>query len=178
MKNPLEPERSAFQRLVVRWSVAVFIIAVFAGGWSAVERYRHDAPRRQALGAIREMRAALDSLDPATALKGAQLPAPIAEKPVAEQARWLREMLADEISADGLAALARGARFGPLLDLFPEDGPRWAATVKVPPGECVAFRMEREGIRAEVVLHQAPAGHRVIRCNNVKQMAPTALTKS
>ena len=34
--------------------------------------------------------------------------------------------------------------------------------------------MERDGIRAEVVLHQTPDGFRVVRCNNVKQMAPAS----
>ena len=36
---------------------------------------------------------------------------------------------------------------------------------------CVAFRMERGGIRAEVVLASAKNSYRVVRCDNVRQMA-------
>ena len=38
--------------------------------------------------------------------------------------------------------------------------------------DCVAFKMERAGIRAEVVLLREGETYRVVRCNNVKQMAP------
>ena len=92
--------------------------------------------------------------------------------------RWIADVLRDEVSAEGLAELRRHARFGPLAEVFPDEAKRWADTASVPVGECVAFRMERDGLRAEVVLHRTPAGFRILRCNNVKQMAPPALTKS
>ena len=36
---------------------------------------------------------------------------------------------------------------------------------------CVAFRLEQDNIRAEVILVREGNTHRVVRCNNVKQMA-------
>ena len=120
------------------------------------------------------MERTLISADPAKSLPLFHVPAAAAEKSPAEQTRWLSEILRDEISPEGLAELQRHGRFGPLAEVFPDEANRWAESARLPVESCVAFRMERDGIRAEVVLHQTPAGFRVVRCNNVKQMAPAS----
>jgi hypothetical protein len=154
------------------------VIVLLAVAWFTFDRYQRGAPRRSAVSALAGLHSALAGRDTASALSQVEIPAAIAGKPPTEQQRWLGEMLQDEISAEGLAALTRQGRFGPVAELFPGEARRWADTARVPVEECVAFRMERDGLRAEVVLHRTPAGYRIVRCNNVKQMAPPALTKS
>ncbi len=85
--------------------------------------------------------------------------------------RDVTELLSGEISVEGIDALKSGSIFGPLREVFPAEVTAWATAFSVNADECVAFRMEKNGVRAEVVLHQTPDGFRIIRCNNVKQMA-------
>lgn len=99
------------------------------------------------------------------------VPSSIVAQSKSDQGAAIRDLLRDEVSSDGLEAIKKGAVFGPLADVFPEDAARWADDARVPVAECVAFRMERNHTRAEVVLHQTPTGYRILRCNNVKQMA-------
>ena len=99
------------------------------------------------------------------------VPPSIVAQSKTDQSVAIRDFLKDEFSPDGLEALRKGAVFGPLVDVFPEDGKRWAESVGIPTAECVAFRMDRNKIRAEVVLYQTPTGYRILRLNNVKQMA-------
>jgi hypothetical protein len=87
-------------------------------------------------------------------------------------AQWLSEVLRDEISTEGLGILGREGSFGPLRELFPEQAEPWAAVFRVAVDDCVAFRMERDGITAELVFGETASGWRILRCNNVKQMAP------
>ena len=47
----------------------------------------------------------------------------------------------------------------------------WCQQSGIDMDNCVAFKMERAGIRAEVVLVREGETYRVVRCNNVKQMA-------
>ncbi len=70
----------------------------------------------------------------------------------AEKVQFLQKALSDEISEPGLLALRRHGRFSPLDEIFPREGTNWAAQAGVNSTDCLAFRMEREGIRAEVVL--------------------------
>lgn len=167
---PTTPAPSAHP--AVRWALRLAAVAVLALAWFAIDRYQSNAPRREASRALTILQSALAGRDTASALAQVEIPAAIAGKPPAEQQRWLGEVLQDEISAEGLAALAGEGRFGPVTEVFPDEARGWADGASVPVEECVAFRMERDGIRAEVVLHRTPAGLRVIRCNNVKQMAP------
>ena len=156
------------------WRIGALLIVVLLVAWFAVDRYQRAAPRRSAVAALVELHRSLAATDATSVLQRIVLPASAANRTPAEQAQWLGEVLRDEISDAGIDALSRHARFGPLATVFPEDGPRWAESAQVPVGECVAFRMERDGIRAEVVLHQTPDGFRILRCNNVKQMAPAS----
>jgi hypothetical protein len=54
--------------------------------------------------------------------------------------------------------------------VFPQEAPFWAKAAGVEVADCVAFRGEKNGIRAEVVITTNGA-YRIIRVNNVKQMA-------
>ena len=63
--------------------------------------------------------------------------------------------------------------FGGLSDVFPIEAAGWAEQAGVKPADCLGFKLERNGIRAEVVLVREGASYRVVRCNNVKQMAMT-----
>ena len=67
--------------------------------------------------------------------------------------------------------LQREGSFGLLRTLFPAEAEKWAKQAGVKPEDCVAFKMERTGVRAEVVLLREGQTLRVVRCNNVKQMA-------
>lgn len=69
---------------------------------------------------------------------------------------------------------AKKATFGTLRQLFPVQADRWAQQARVNPEDCIAFRMERDGIQAEVVMLKPSTTeivYRILRCNNVKQMA-------
>lgn len=95
----------------------------------------------------------------------------------AEQTEFLRKALADEISPAGLAVLKRDGQFGPLTNIFPAEAATWTQQAGVNVGDCVAFKLERNGVRAEVVLvgegsrGDAKTTFRIVRCNNVKQLA-------
>jgi len=89
-----------------------------------------------------------------------------------EQEDFLRKALKDEISSEGLAELDRIGECGPLMEVFPEKGEKWARQFGVDPTNCVAFRAEKNGLQAELVIYGTNSLRRVLRCNNVKQLAP------
>jgi len=120
---------------------------------------------------LRSIAAALNAGTADDLLQTVVLPAAVSGRTSAEQTEFLSKALRDEISAEGLAVLRREGKFGPLQELFPQEAATWAAQAGVKPEDCVAFRMERDSIRAEVVLVREGNTHRVVRCNNVKQMA-------
>ncbi len=106
--------------------------------------------------------------------------------PAPEQAEFLTKALADEISPEGLAVLQREGSFGPLATVFAAEAEGWAKQGGVKVEDCVAFKLERNGLRAEVVLAAgtplAPrlsplaTSMRILRCNNVKQLALSSLS--
>ena len=154
----------------MRICAGVFVMLVI-GVW-AVVGYRQGAPRRDSLVAVAALNQALAAPDHAGLLEQIHLPVAAAGRSPAEQQQWLVAALQDELSAEGLAELRRHAQFGPLAAVFPAEAQPWAEAARVRVEDCVAFRMERDGLRAEVVLHQTPEGFRIVRCNNVRQMAP------
>ena len=163
---------------LLRWISAVSIIVILVGcGIFALNRYRRDEPRRSALAVISEIDRALTSSEVSKTMPLLELSPAVAARSPEDQMQWIADVLRDEVSAAGLDELRRHARFGPLAQVFPEEAKRWAESAHLAVESCVAFRMERAGIRAEVVLHQTPTGFRVLRCNNVKQMALAAVTK-
>ncbi len=133
--------------------------------------FRPATAREQSMESLRTLHAALANADAKALLDRLVLPPPLRGRTVAEQEQFVRKALADELSPEGLAALQRKGQFGPLKEIFPQEGPRWAEQAGVPAEECVAFRLERDGLVAEVVLHRKDGLHKILRCNNVKQMA-------
>jgi hypothetical protein len=149
--------------------------------------FRHaDETRRQALQSLSTLADSLQANDSARLLQTVVMPAALQDRTVAEQTEFLTKALRDEISAEGLAVLQRDGEFGSLTNLFPTEGSVWASQAGVRPEDCVAFKLERNGLRTEVVLArqstlntQPPvrgAQFRVIRCNNV--VAPAVIQLS
>jgi hypothetical protein len=113
------------------------------------------------------------------------LPAAVIGKTDAEQVEFLTKALHDEISPEGLVVLKREGQFGRLQQQFPQESGAWAQQAGVKTEDCVAFKLERNGIRAEVVLARTSSiqnpksgiisGYRIVRCNNVKQLAAAKL---
>ena len=150
---------------------AVAILVLLAGLYVWRGQPHRDTPRRVAIESLQELDKALGAADAEALLKAVLLPPAVADRTPAEQAEFLRKALADEVSPEGIKVLARDGAFGPLKQVFPGEANRWAAAAGVNPADCVAFRLERNGITAEVVVATNLAPPKVLRCNNVKQMA-------
>lgn len=128
------------------------------------------AAKNQARGVLEQINQALGLSNGKELLKSICVPLAVRGRTEMEQMEFVRKALADEVSAEGVQALARDGVFGPLGTVFSNEAARWAGQVGVSVSECVAFRMEKNGVVAEVAI--ATNGMpRVIRCNNVKQMA-------
>lgn len=144
-------------------------------------RCKQDEPRRIAIHALDIFTAALHTGDSHTLLQTVVIPTAIQGRTAPEQTEFLTKALRDEISADGLAVLQRKGAFGPLTNIFPAEAQAWAVQAGVKPEDCVAFKLEQNGLCAEVVLArdagiQNPESGtqnrlRIVRCNNVKQLA-------
>jgi hypothetical protein len=156
---------------------ALLIIAIGIYGW------RQGAPRRESLATLARLDNALHSGNSTELLDLIALPAAVQGRTASEQSEFLVKALNDEISPEGLAVLRKQADYGPLRKLFPAEAEAWAKQAGVDPDECVAFKLERPGLRAEVVLvpyvpqvtgHSSPT-FRIVRLNNVKQMADSNL---
>jgi len=172
----------------LRAGVMLLVVAILVGGlcW-----WIHDAPRRESLATLTRLDRALHSGGRAELLNLLIIPAAVQERAAAEQSEFLAKALHDEISPAGLRALRQCGAYGPLKKLFPAEAEAWAKQAGVNPEDCVALKLERHGLRAEVVLvkpsplnslsrqSEATAGqpstakapYRVVRVNNVKQMA-------
>ena len=150
------------------------VALLLAGALVSYRAWQKGQPRREALAALTRLEMALTGASPDALLKTVRLPSATRQKTETEQVDFLRRALGEEISGEGLRILKQQAQFGPLLSLFPDEGPRWASQAEVNPQECVAFKVERVGLRTEVVLHVDGKDHRLVRCNNVKQLAAVA----
>jgi hypothetical protein len=155
------------------WLVGAAVL-LLAGALVSYRTWQKGEPRREALATLHRLEAALTTGTADTLLQIVRLPAATRQKTEVEQVAFLRRVLGEEISSEGLLRLKRDGEFGPLLALFPDDGSRWAAQGGVNPQECVAFKLERVGLRTEVVLHKDGSQHRLVRCNNVRQLAAVA----
>ena len=127
--------------------------------------------RRAALQALTRFQSALDSPDPRPLLDTVVVIPALKTNSPAEQADFIRNALAQQVSSEGIAALAKHATFGPLYTVFPRQAARWAFLAGVPLTNCVAFRLQREGFAAEVVLCREGKSYKVMRCNNVRPLA-------
>lgn len=148
---------------------------------AAVYWWVHDEPRRQSLASLTRLDSALHSTNRAQLLDLLVIPAAVQNRTAPEQSEFLAKALSDEISPEGLAALKQHGDYGPLKKLYPTEAEAWASQAGVNPDDCVAFKLDRNGLRAEVVLVKPPTLHpqpstsepsyRIVRVNNVKQMA-------
>lgn len=146
--------------------VLLSVFAVVAWLW-----WQQGETRRTSLSTLRTFERALQTGHAENLLNLIATPAAISGRTPAEQTEFLTKALRDEISPEGLTILQRAGEFGPLAQLFPQESAAWAARAGVMPTDCVAFRLERDGLRAEVVLVREGEAFRVVRCNNVKQLA-------
>ena len=143
--------------------------------------WQHDAPRRSSLQTLEQLRTALNSPVSDSLLDLIVMPAAMQGRTASEQTEFISKALHDEISVEGLAVLKKQGAFGPLEQVFPNEGKAWADQAGVKPEDCVAFKLERNDLRAEVVLAKLStlnsqpstrtASYRIVRCNNVKQLA-------
>jgi hypothetical protein len=133
--------------------------------------WQHGQPRRDALQSISRLASNLANPQGSELLDTVLMPVAIRSQTPAEQQEFIAKALADEISSEGVLALKHHAEFGPLKSVFPDQAAAWSYQAGVNSDDCVAFKMERVGIRAEVVLLHEGQTYRVLRCNNVKQMA-------
>lgn len=134
-------------------------------------RWKQDEPRRISLEALQRLHAALSSPAPASLLETIVPPVALQSRTAAEQVEFVQKALRDEISLEGITALKREGAFGPLQKIFPAEAETWAKQAGVSPDECVAFKLEKNGLLTEVVLHVQGQTYRIVRCNNVKQLA-------
>ena len=150
---------------------AIAVIALATG--FLIWKWKQDEPRRVSIEAIQRLDTALRSADSTSLLEAIVLPAALQSRTSAEQVEFVRKALVDELSPEGLAVL-RKKGLGPLKEVFPQEAQAWASKAGVKSEDCVAFKLERHGLRAEVVLAKEGKTYRVVRCNNVKQMATEA----
>lgn len=164
----------------------VFLVAAFIGG-AAYWWWVHDAPRRQSLDSLTRLDAGLHSANRTDLLQLLVIPAAVQGRTKSEQSEFLVKALTDEISPEGLAVLRKHGDYGPLRKLFPAEAEAWAKSAGVIADDCVAFKLERNGLRAEVILlnpsrskahpSASPPTYRVVRINNLRQLAdPNLLT--
>lgn len=153
--------------------MAVGILALIIGaGFTPTIWPRKESPRAKAHDAALRLVCAFAVRDMAKVADLVRLPAFLAAKTSRERNELLSGILTEEISAEGLAELRSRGEFGPLRELFPAEATAWATAFSVHPEDCVAFKMHRDNIRAELVLLGRDERFVVLRCNNVKQMAP------
>jgi len=147
------------------------ILALVLAGSFCWFFWKRDEPRRAAFHSLEQFAAALETGDSASLLNEIAPPQAIHGRTAAEQTEFLQKALRDEVSADGLQALKKDGVFGPAKELFPAEAANWAKQAGVRLEDCVAFKLERDGLRTEVVLVRDGQKYRIVRCNNVKQLA-------
>ena len=157
----------------MRKSILILLacVVVVAGGVVAWRYWQKTEPRRAAIRSLGKLDAALRAGPATNLLEQLLLPQALATKTVDEQADFVRKALADEVSSEGIKVLQKEGQFGPLMAIFPAEAERWATQAGVKADDCVAFLAERNGIRAEVVLMRQGDAWRILRVNNIKQLA-------
>jgi hypothetical protein len=152
----------------------LIVVGALALGVGGVFLYwQHGQPRRDALQSIYRLATNLANQRGSELLDIVLMPAAVRSQTSAEQQEFVTKALADEVSPEGVVALKHHAEFGPAKSVFPVECANWCQQAGVNADDCIAFKMERAGIRAEVVLLREGETYRVVRCNNVKQMAST-----
>ena len=75
----------------------------------------------------------------------------------------LSEDIKRELEIEGIDVMEAEAKFGKLLELYPQDGARWAERMGVNPGECYALKHEG----GEVAAHWTGSAFRYIRVDDI-----------
>lgn len=140
-------------------------------GLLLINKWRVDSPRRHSLATLRALQAALSAGDTNAVLVHVVVPTALQTRTSFEKAEFITKALRDEVSVGGVEALSREGIFGSLQQIFPNEATTWATQSGVDPETCVAFKMEHNGLLAEVAFVKFGEELRIIRCNNVKQMA-------
>jgi hypothetical protein len=133
--------------------------------------WQHGQPRRVAVQSISRLASDLANPRGSELLDTVLMPVAIRSQTASEQQEFIAKALHDEISPEGVLAMKHHAQFGLAKLIFPDEYVNWCQQAGVDADNCVAFKMERHGIRAEVLLVREGETYRVVRCNNVKQMA-------
>ena len=133
-------------------------------------KWRSDEPRRNSLKTLAQFTTELVSGDQRV-LDRILMPEAVRSRTAPEQLEFIRKSLQDEISLEGFDELKKHAIYGSLKHLFPTEAEAWTKQAGVNPDDCVAFRLDRNGLRTEVVLARGGQNYRIVRCNNVKQLA-------
>ena len=153
------------------WKRGIIVaVTVFAVG-AIILIWLQGQTKRNAFQSLSRFASMLASTHNSELLDMVFIPVAIQDRTPAEQREFLDKALHDEISPNGVLALKHHAAFGSLEEIFPDKVAVWCKQANVNPDDCVAFKMERAGICAEVVLVREGNAYRVLRCNNVKQMA-------
>jgi hypothetical protein len=170
---------SRFARISTKQK-SLIVLSVVALLVTGLLWWRQGAPRRESLATLTRLETALHSGSRAELVNLLVIPAAVRDRSAAEQSEFLSKALNHEISPEGLAALRRRGDYGRLKDLFPAEAEAWSKLAGVPVDDCVAFKLEGNGVRAEVVLLKpsnyesevthGKATYRIVRLNNVKQM--------
>jgi hypothetical protein len=164
------------RRLILGGVVLLFVAAGLCW-W----QWSQGSERRASLQAVQSLCLALEASDAKALLNAVALPRAIEHQTPGEQAEFITKALRDEVSRDGLAVLRRYGTYGTLKEIFPAEASSWASQAQVNPDECVAFKLERNGLRAEAVLVKVTdplskpstrnTHYQIVRLNDVKQMA-------
>lgn len=159
-----------------RRPVALLILLVVGAG-VATYCWKQGEPRRNSIQTLRQFDRVLSFGGGAPLLDLILQPTALQGRTLAEQSEFLVKALRDEISVEGLAVLQRDGDYGSLTNIFPAEAKTWSNQAGVNAEDCVALKLERNGLRAEVVLvriadsNNQIANLRIVRCNNVKQLA-------
>ena len=149
----------------------IFVVTTGLAVVMAVLLWRRGEPRRDALLEVSKLADTLANKHGSGLLEIVVMPAAVSSQTQEEQKEFIAKALADEISPEGVLALKHHAQFGLAKSLFPAEYAKWCLQAGVTADDCVAFKMEHDGIQAAVLLVHEGQTYRVVRCNNVKQMA-------
>jgi hypothetical protein len=152
------------------FSTIVFLALLGAGiKWLSQKRIRDDICHT-----MNRLNSAVDTADRKVLAELISSPAYLLEKAPEERGLLMMDLLKDEISKEGIEILMREGKYGALQEIFPNEATPWAKSFDVNPEDCVAFRLNRNDLTAELVLHrQTDGSFRVLRCNDIRQLANT-----
>ena len=123
--------------------------------------WKHREPRRNSIHALECLETSLNSYKADALVADVVIPPALSQRTISEQAEFIRKALRDEVSPAGIAELNKGAAFGPLREIFPAQADRWSQQAGVNVDDCVAFRLERSGVQAQVVIYRNGSDFRI-----------------